>query len=640
MGITITINAVNRTAVIPFSDAPDGKQSWIEVIETVPGTATAKMKLYDLTNSVTINRFDPIVVFDTTNSKNVFQGYVQKRKLDVVATYRIWTLSCVDLNAVTDTTLVGVPDGTAWTITGNKYSPLDPLAVVQGGTDANAATTLLSSPPTGYWRYPVGLDLVTYVTVVNPAVGSPDPITWNRVTLRKALDDIAAASSPYTVWWIDADAKFHWTNKPQVGAPSGPTGSGTVTGDLLMLFPQSSTPAILPAPYALSDAPDFVTSVDYENFSVEYDDTGGAFALYANGQTDYTRTVTNTIPEGILPGTGQSFGPGPANQWNAYYTATLTTAPIQIYSRHPDGCIAQPAWTYGTAGQVLHVNPLYVTPCSSGGGHFWEIKDGTPGTIPNGYLIPQTNTSVIIAPIANANPPVNSTTDVVGVGGTGWVNGATPSWLSRYVDLPNAISQSDRDSQGTVALQYMSQSVVRGTADVVRTGILYRAGMGVSITNTPAGLIASQQMIQRVTTTFLSGSDVRRAALEWGTAPLGSLGLRRQATPKAPTQLGALQHQVTVKNTNPMPGSTITVYTQMTNSSGQPIAVGGKQVDWTVQVFDSNGNDVTSTSQGGATGWSLSSNSSTTDAHGTASTKLTLATTTGYQYFITATSPD
>ncbi len=637
MGVTITINAVNRTASIPFSDAPNGTNSWVTVTETVPGSATAKMRIYDPTNSITINRFDPIVVFDTTNSKNVFQGYVQKRSIEVVATYRWWVLDCVDLNAVTDTTLVGVPNGTQWLPQGNTYTPIDQNAIIQGGSDLAAALQLISA----YWLYPVALDTATYTTVINPNAMSPDGYSWSRTTLRKALDDVAAASSPYTVWWIDADAKFHWTNKPQAGAPSGPTGGGTASGDLLLLFPYTTTPPLVASPYGLSDAPDNVTTISYENFSYALDDAGGAFALYANGATDYTRTVTNTYPEGIVAGTGQSYGPGPGNnQWNAYYTATLTTAPIQIYSRSNNGCIHQPAWTYGSPGQVLHVNPLYVTPCSTGGGHFWEIKDGTPGTIPNGYLIPQTNSSVLIAPIPSSNPPANSTTDTVGVGGTGWVNGASPSWLSRYIDLPEASDQATRDAQGTVALQYMSTSVVRGSADVVRTGILYRAGMGIYITNTPAGLISSLQMIQRVTTTFVSGTDIRRAAMEWGTAPLGSIGLRRQATPKKDTTLGALQHAVTVKNTNPMPGSTITVYTQLTNSIGQPLAVANKLVNWAVQVFDSNGNDVTTSSQGGTGGWSLSHNSSQTDIHGTASTKLTLATTTGYQYFVTATSPD
>ncbi len=631
MGVTITINAVDRTASIPFSDSPTGAASWVEVTETVPGIATAKMRIYDPTNSITINRLDPITVYDTTNSKNIFQGYVQKRTIEVVATYRWIHLDCVDLNAVMDTTLVGVPNGTNWTLTGNQYAPADPYATVQGGTDAAAIQALF----THYWVYPVSIDTTTYVTVTNPSIGYPDGITWSRTTMKQAANDIASLATPYTVGWIDADAKLHWTNKPQAGAPTGPTQSGTASGDLLMLFPYTTSTPLAQATYNLSDSPDNITTISYEDFSVEYDDTGGAFALYANGATDYTRTISGLTPDGITP--AAAYGPGPANPYNAYYTATLTVAPINIYSVDTSGCIHQPAWTYGTVGQVLHVNPKYVTPCSTGGGHFWEIKDGTAGTIPNGYLIPQTNTTVQIAPITST---ATGTTDVIGTGGTGWVNSAAPSWLSRYIDLPNASSQADRDSQGSVALQYMSQSVVRGKCSVVRSGILYRAGMGVYITSVPGGLSNSLQMIQRVTTTFLSGTDERRAALEWGTAALGNIGLRRNAQKKAPTQLGALQHQVTVKNTNPMPGSTVTVYTQLTNSSGQPIAVANKVVDWTVQVFDSTGNDVTTSSQGGTSGWTQSATSSVTDIHGTASMQLKLATTTGYQYFITATSPD
>lgn len=637
MGVTITINGTNRTAVIPFSDSPKGEQSWITVTETVPGSATAKMKIYDLTNSIVINRFDPIIVFDTTNTKNIFQGYVQKRQIDVVATYRIWTLDCVDLNSVTDTTLVGVPNGTSWQLSaGGQWTPLDPNAVVNGGSDVSAAQNLISA----YWVYPVSLDTTTYMTVTNPAIATPDGISWNRVTLRQALNDVATAAGPFTVWWIDADAKLHWTNKPQTGAPSGPLGTQPT---LPTLFPQGPNPPLVQAPYGISDAPDFVTTIPYENFTYILDDSGGAFALYANGATDYTRTVTGMTPDGITSLSTGSTTP-PSNPYNAYYTATLTTAPIQIYSRDNQGCIHQPYWSYGSPGQVLYVNPIYITPCSTGGGHFWEIKNGTPGTIPNGYLIPQTNSTVIIAPITTPPPPPpppgTTPTDVVGVGGTGWVNGSAPSWLSRYIDLPDAMTQADRDMKGTVALQYMSQSVVRGTADVVRPGILYRAGMQLTVTSTPAGLISSPQMIQRVTTTFLSGTDERRASMEWGTAPLGSIGLRRQAQQKPQTKLGALQHKVSVKNTNPMPGSTITISTQLVNASGEPWRVAGKIVDWSVQVFDSKGNDVTATSQGGATGWSLAQNETQTYSDGSSSTQLTLATATGYQYFVTATSPD
>ena len=645
MSLTITIGGTDRTTVLPFASTPDGKQSWITITETVPGTATAKLQLYDLDNSIVVNRLDTIVAYDATNGKNAFQGLVQKRKVDIYATWRVWSLDCVDLNSVTDTTLVGVPDGTHWvpSADGSTYTCTDPNAYVNGGSDAANVQRLFAA----YWTYPVPIDTSTYVVATNPSIGYPDGVYWDRRTLRDALNDVASLSGPYTVWWIDADAKLHWTNKPVPGGWTGGYAGGAVTtGDLPMLFPQRTwvDPPVPPAPYNISDYPDGVTSIAAENVSVQYDDSGAAYALYANGATSFTYTPSTQAPvDGISPTTPQQspLVPETGVSSYAYYSLAAATA-VNAYTRTSAGCIAQPAKSV-PAG-TYYVNLTYVTPCSSGGGHFWEIKN--TGTY-NGWLVPATNRQIVVTPVnvpAPSPPAPTVAGPTYGVGGTGWVDDASPSWLSRYAEMPDAQTQADRDAKGNTALTYMSQSLVRGTADVVYPGILYRAGMGVLITSTQGMLTASLQMIQRVTTSILSGEDVRRAALEWGTAPLGNLGLRRQAAPKAQTKLGASTHVVQTGNYAPAPGSTITLKTQLTNPSGEPWRVQGKIVDWSVQVFDANGVDVTTTSEydlnSNPNGWQFSSATSQTDASGASSTQFTLSTTVGLTYAFTATSPD
>lgn len=658
-GITITIGGTDLTSVIPFSNGPNGQSSWVTITETVPGTATATMRIYDLTNSVNVPRLASIVVYDKTNSRNVFQGIVQRRKFTVQATYRIIELSCVDLNTVLDTTLVGTPTGSTWVpdSTGSSYTCIDPSAYVNGGSDAANVQRLFST----YWQGPVAVDTSTYVTVTNGSIGYPDGITWNQTTLKQALDDVAALAGPYVTWWIDADAKLHWTAKPQTGAPSGGTnwsgGTGTytyTTGNLLMLFPQTSytingggaQPPVPPAPYNLSDEPDGVTSISYENFSVEYDDSGAADSLYANGATGFTYTPPATAP---VPGIIETNPPGSSLPTESgvssygYYSAALSGSAL-AYPVDNSGVVE---WNNPVTltGSSYYVNPVSRTTSTSGGtGSFYEVKNTGTG---NGYLLPSNTSGMTITPQTATASPGGATggAGTYGIGATGWVNDAGPTWLSRYIQEPDASTQADRDAKGNVALQYMSQSIVRGAADVVYPGILYRAGMGLTITNHPVGLSGALYMIMRVTTTFLSGKDDRRATIEWGTAPLGNLGLRRQAQRKPPAKNGAMQHKVSVGNTSPMPGSTVTLYTQLVNRLGEPWAVQNKTVTWTVRVFDANGNEITSTSEYNALsntgGWQLiPSNQSLTDASGGASVQLQLATTAGWQYQVAATSPD
>jgi hypothetical protein len=660
VGVTITIGGTDRTQVIPFSDGPNGQNSWIQVTETVPGSATATMKIYDLTNSVTINRLDTIVVYDTTNSRNVFQGSVQKRKIDVVATYRIWTLSCVDLNSILDTTLVGTPDGSSWVFDASgSYTCVDPSAYVNGGSDAANVQRLFAA----YWKYGVAINTTTYVETTNPSIGFPDGVTWSRRTLRQALDDVAALSGPFVFYWIDADAYLHWTTKPQTGAPSGGTswqgGTAPYTytkGNLLMLFPQVSytingsgaQPAVPPAPYNISDSPDGVTSISYENFSVEYDDSGAALSLYSNGATSYTATPTPpNPPQGVIatnpPGSNLPDEPGVSSY--GYYTSSLS-GDVVVYPVDNNGVVESGAGITVSSGTSLYTNPVTRTNSDGTTSTYYEIKN--TGTT-NGYLIPASNPYVTTQPVTTptpATPPTTGGSFTKGVGGTGWVNDAGPTWLSRFIEEPDASTKADRDAKGTVALQYMSQSIVRGASDVVYPGILYRAGMGLLVTSVPGGLAASLQLIQRVVTTFLSGTDVRRAQLQWGTAPLGNLGLRRQAAPKPPVKAGATGQVVSTGNTSPMPGSTVTLLTQLTNGSGEPWPVQGKTVTWTVTVYDAHGNDVTAATAAASTdtqtvyGWSLSANTSITDTQGRASTQLTLSTTPGLQYFAQASAPD
>ena len=74
---------------IPFSTSPDGTSSLISISEVVPGTSTAHLELYDLTNQFTFAFYAPIWIVDDASGENLFTGFVQKSKMTVVATYRL-----------------------------------------------------------------------------------------------------------------------------------------------------------------------------------------------------------------------------------------------------------------------------------------------------------------------------------------------------------------------------------------------------------------------------------------------------------------------------------------------------------------------------------------------------------------------
>jgi len=520
-------------SVVPFSDGPDGQQSKITIHTIIPGTGTMHMEVWDLTNQVSFGPNVPIAVVDNNTGLCLFQGLVQKVKYTPQAVYRLITVDAVDLNYICDTTLVGVPDGTVWestvTSTGTVYTNVDPNA------DKSSPKTLFPA----YWGYFIDIDTDTYV-MTGPGYeypGSFGPPKWDRITLRNAMDNLAGMCGPEVTWWLDqgtpGHANLHWTSFGSVtnisligvvGLPGVQSGTG---GGLTMLMPigfAGYTPTMgqFAAPYAITDQePDYVTSWDYENFSVELDYSGFRVSLYVRGGTDYTTT---------------------------------------------------------------NGGPPYVT-----GGTGW-----------------------------------------VGLGGPNGGDGGS-SYLADFYDQPNAVDHGSRNALGTAALELMQEPIVRGTADCIGPGLVFTAGQVLTVTNTPLGINGAQFFIMGCTTSFLSGDDVRRCALEWGTAAKlntaqrAGAGKNVIAPPAGATGLSPSAGDATLAA-----GNSTVVSTQLTNSDGTPWAIAGKTVTWSCQVLTDAGADVTAT-----TTFTLVPTSSTTDASGRASTVLTTdPAVTGVRYLV------
>ena len=510
--VTILVDGSDRTQIIPFKENSTDTSSQLTISVTAPGIATAHMRLWDVSNSITFSDNAPVVVQDaSTPGHNMFNGYVSKYRLEAYANYRIWDVDLVDLNSWLDLKIVGAPDGTYFLQDPpGTYTAIDPNAIMQAN-DAATVQWLFS-----HYAADLPVDTVTYVQQLNPGIGRP--LRWSTVTLAQALDELEQLTGRAGRHWIDPDWKLHWTNV--LTALPGAS-SGTANGPLVMLFPLGiSVPA---TPGTLTDGvADGMTTFNYENLQVEYDYSQWADSIYVVGSTGYT----------------------------------------------------------------------FVPPSS---------------------LL---------------------------VGGSGWARGIGPLGRQRITTANNSDWVGARDAIGGTALDNDNQVVIRGSATIVVNFGGWAPGQAVGLTSSQAGFVNAQFMVQKVTTEFLSGMGDRLVTLEFGTAPVGTIGLRRQAQSNLPTRnrprRAANRMTTTVTNSKPGPGGIVRVQAQVADPSGLPWPVlhqtSTGTVGWTVQVFDTGGNDVTS-----SVAWSLTRTRSNTNENGVAWTDLvTDPNTNNVTYYVTA----
>lgn len=229
------------------------------------------------------------------------------------------------------------------------------------------------------------------------------------------------------------------------------------------------------------------------------------------------------------------------------------------------------------------------------------------------------------------------TTGKVLAGGSGWVKGIAATGRERLAPISNSDSASARDALGGAILSQASTVVTRISATVTCNfgGWLPGQALSINVTALPSLAAASPWMIQRVVTTFISGAGDRTVALDFGDAPPGTIGLRRNAQARTGTveaaRRPATKVLVTVSNASPGASGVVRVQGQIADQAGNPWPIVGKSVAWTVQVFDATCTDVTAT-----TTYSLSANPTTTNVHGMAWTDLTVSSVTGLTYYVTA----
>jgi hypothetical protein len=283
---TVFINDVAIPEATLFRIGPTGS-SLIQIEVIAPGVATARLKIIDFDNSIDIADNDPVLIYDPTAGPGyAFQGSVQRRSITIVANYRIWDVYCADLNTWLDQILVGTPDGTQFLEDPpGTFTPYDPAAVSL--TSDSATVQALFANYTSF----LGINTTTYVeTIALNLTGKP--IRWNTVTLRSALNDILGlVANPALRYWIDSDKYLHWTVRAGVPPVSG---GGSAPGPLVRLFPFGTT--ITPTATLTDSAPqNDIDTFNYENLTVDYDDSGWADLVYVNGATTFTETRTYVV---------------------------------------------------------------------------------------------------------------------------------------------------------------------------------------------------------------------------------------------------------------------------------------------------------------------------------------------------------
>ena len=597
------------TSIVPFSDGPNGAQSMITIEEVIPGVGSAHLELWDLTNQITFAYWAPIWIVDNDSGDNLFIGAVQKVKMTPVATYRLWTVDCVDINAICDTTLVGCPDGSSWDVTDTSTGS---VASQPGFT--GTCKSLFST----YWQYALTVDTTRYV---DTTLLSSD--TFDRVTLRSALDILAGQAGPLTTWWLDygtghsslsaTTSYLHLTSFANVTSV-GVAGSGTLLnaygwlagGPLTLLFPQGNPNVVGGTCTTLAAA---ITSTGATTISVT-SHTGfpsSAFVIMVDAEQMQVTAGFST------------------DTWTVTRGFAGTSA-----ATHASGASVCEYWAYVAPYAITDLIPDYTTT--------WDAENVSLEADYSAFRF-----SIYVRGATDYT--YNS--GAVKTGGSGWVGytgDGGPAYLSDFYDSPNADTHALRNSLGGAALKAMSVPIIRGTADVILdpakgSGVkLFHAGQNLVVSSQPMGIYGGNFFIMRCATSFLSGTDVRRVSLDWGTAAKLNTAQRRAAQKSAlpAPALGASTQTPASADTSLAAGNSTVVSTQLTNAAGQPWAIAGKTVNWSCEVIDDAGTDVTAT-----TSFTLSPTSSTTDAAGKASTTLTTdAAVTGVQYYVTASTPD
>lgn len=266
----------------------------LHIEESIDSRAICSFTIEDFANS--INVFDRSDVKWTDGGSTVFRGTVLTRKYVQKVGYRDIEVTCSDYSIVFDERIVGAPSGQIYVgpdAQGN-YESNDPDARTTSD-DATTVQWLI-----GRYVGGIAINTSTYVTPYLPVGYLGDhPMYWKAVTLRSALQDVAAVAGPDVHFWLDPDLNFHWQALP-ISATTGGVDTGGSLPLLMPLAPALTASSVGIAESALVDYSTFYEADDPPGLQVTYDGTSFPQQVYITGTTDFINTpsgnITITLP--------------------------------------------------------------------------------------------------------------------------------------------------------------------------------------------------------------------------------------------------------------------------------------------------------------------------------------------------------
>lgn len=460
--------------------------------------------------------------------------------------------------------------------------------------------------------------------------------------LDQALQQLAAYVAGNLQFWLDPDLEFHWRIIPNW---QDLIGASIVHDDSLGLLSPSAPGSLAAdlgfAPYNLSDVldpaldPDVLPdsgnppSVGFHSLKMDLDGAEMPQQVYVRGGTGY---VYNAPPI-ATPTETKTVVKVPVQGADGTYQLFITVNNTKLW--HVDGT-GYVSVTYELAdiGGPWPVKFVHVAwnEARNKGGYYWKFLSG-----PHQGLLADDHTNGLnayghIRVELIGTSPGPTPEPQIGIGGSGWVGEVTQDLNKRqaYLDASISVTRGLRDSLGGQTLYRGQFPTLRGAAEI--TGYDgWRVGKLVKLTDVrlPANLNEKYYVIQRVQTQLHKETLLRKYTIDFGDGPTSRYSFQASKGSDVSFPHPANAIFIDAFDLSPGPDESQVVTGQLVNGAGEPWAIPGKVVEWSVECYNAAG--VLQPGVG-----ELDPTVSITDRSGKARTTLTSGAGHGLVYYVFA----
>lgn len=599
----------------------DNGVEWSMSFEEVLGNSSrATLRVQDRNSSWEPTDHWEVKATIRSNGWILWRGEIQSHgfELEPGVPWITWVLTCVDANDQLPQRLVGAFDGITWQDTSpglGIFVNIDPYGVTLD-TDKKTVKALFEH----YVRiYGEEIDTTEYVY---KHIDEIYPIEWSYSNVKSALEEMAALVQDNLQFWIDPDFKFHWRTIPawqdllQEAAAGGGGGA--------LMFPELADDVPL-APYEIVDVDsDGVDTIGFSRLRMDFDGSTMPQQIYVKGGTGYVYNSdplvgdTKTVVTEPTPGDAQRYELKFLEETKIWHKDDTGYVSVDFDLANASDTWHTVKWVFVAWNETRHK-----------GGNYWKILEGPY----QGKLVDDATNKlngygkIRVRKITEGGGGGST----VGVGGTGWTNEVTqdPNKRQAYLEAPISTTVARRNRLGGQAKYRAKYPTLRGSIEVYGLDG-WRVGQAVKITDArlPAGLSGKYFMIQRVATSLLEATDLRRYRLDFGDGPRSRWSMRPD--PGDITYPPPFAYiEVRAFDLTPGPDSSQRITGQFVANDGTPWEIKGKTVNWSVEAYNSAG--VLQVGQG-----EVNPEVSVTNRHGRAYTTLTTGLATNLVYYVFA----